>query len=182
MRESNGRPRAFNGNKSTGDHSYGVFQINMIGQLGADRRAKYGLSSNEDLFDPVTNAQIVFKMTAGGENWGSWNLGPNAYKGGNSPAYERWYREYPYQSSGMDDFKQPSIIENALAEMGKIAFPSPAILTGYVVISTWSDGAENWMVSFGDDSSPTWVHKGMIQHASDTWNTYDDFNAEDEDE
>lgn len=96
MRESNGRPRAFNGNKSTGDHSYGVFQINMIGQLGADRRAKYGLSSNEDLFDPVTNAQIVFKMTAGGENWGSWNLGPNAYKGGNSPAYERWYREYPY--------------------------------------------------------------------------------------
>jgi hypothetical protein len=82
----------------------------------------------------------------------------------------------------MDDFKQPSIIENALAEMGKIAFPSPAILTGYVVISTWSDGSENWMVSFGDDSSPTWVHKGMIQHASDTWGSYDNFNGEDEDE
>ena len=96
MRESNGRPRAFNGNTSTGDNSYGIFQINMIGNLGADRRAKYGLSSNEDLFDPVTNAEIAFKMTAGGENWGSWNLGANAYKGGNSPAYERWYREYPY--------------------------------------------------------------------------------------
>jgi hypothetical protein len=96
MRESNGRPRAFNGNKATGDHSFGIFQINMIGQLGVDRRAKFGLSSNEELFDPVKNAEITFKMTAGGKNWGSWNLGPNAYKGGNSPAYERWYREYPY--------------------------------------------------------------------------------------
>lgn len=96
MRESNGRPRAFNGNSSTGDNSYGIFQINMIGNLGVDRRAKYGLSCNEDLFDPVTNAQIAFKMTARGENWGSWNLGANAYKGGNSPAYERWYKQYPY--------------------------------------------------------------------------------------
>ena len=83
----------------------------------------------------------------------------------------------------MDDFKKPSIIENALAEMGKIAFPSPAILTGYVVISTWSDGKENWMVSFGDDSSPIWAHKGMIQHASDTWGIYDDdFEEEDDDD
>ena len=83
----------------------------------------------------------------------------------------------------MDDFKKPSIIENALAEMGKIAFPSPAILTGYVVISTWSDGKENWMVSFGDESSPIWAHKGMIQHASDTWGIYDDdFEEEDADD
>lgn len=81
----------------------------------------------------------------------------------------------------MDDFKKPSIIENALAEMGKIAFPSPAILTGWVVISTWSDGKENWMISLGDENSPTWVHKGMIQHASDTWGHYDDV-GEDEDE
>ena len=33
-KESNGRPLAFNGNTRTGDSSYGIFQINMIGGLG----------------------------------------------------------------------------------------------------------------------------------------------------
>ena len=32
-RESNGRPLAYNGNRKTGDNSYGLFQINMIGKL-----------------------------------------------------------------------------------------------------------------------------------------------------
>ena len=96
MRESNGRPRAFNGNSATGDKSYGIFQINMIGQLGVDRRAKFNLASNEELFDPVTNAEITYHMTNKGKDWGSWNHGVNAYKGGNSPAFDRWYREYPY--------------------------------------------------------------------------------------
>ena len=30
-KESSGRPLAFNGNTRTGDSSYGIFQINMIG-------------------------------------------------------------------------------------------------------------------------------------------------------
>ncbi|MFM7979883.1 MAG: hypothetical protein ACKPKO_11260, partial [Candidatus Fonsibacter sp.] len=36
--ESNGRPMAYNGNRSTGDSSYGIFQINMLGNLGIDRK------------------------------------------------------------------------------------------------------------------------------------------------
>ena len=35
-KESNGRPLAFNGNAKTGDSSYGVYQINMIGDLGPE--------------------------------------------------------------------------------------------------------------------------------------------------
>jgi septum formation inhibitor-activating ATPase MinD len=54
--ESNGRPLALNDNKSTGDKSYGIFQINMLGQLGAVRKEKFNLVSNKELFDPVTNA------------------------------------------------------------------------------------------------------------------------------
>jgi len=71
-RESNGRPRAFNGNKSTGDHSYGIFQINMIGDLGVARREKFNLKSNAELYDPVTNAQIAYHMSQGGKNWSAW--------------------------------------------------------------------------------------------------------------
>ncbi|NBX78016.1 hypothetical protein EBQ93_01485, partial [bacterium] len=52
--ESNGRPMALNDNKKTGDKSYGIFQINMLGSLGVDRSEKFELVSNKELFDPVT--------------------------------------------------------------------------------------------------------------------------------
>jgi hypothetical protein len=70
--ESNGRPLALNDNKSTGDKSYGIFQINMLGELGIDRKEKFELVSNKELFDPVTNAEITYYMTKGGKDWSSW--------------------------------------------------------------------------------------------------------------
>ena len=70
--ESNGRPLALNDNKSTGDKSYGIFQINMLGELGIDRLEKFDLVSNKELFDPVTNAEITYYMTKGGKDWSSW--------------------------------------------------------------------------------------------------------------
>ncbi len=72
MKESTGRPYAHNQNSNTGDNSYGLFQINMIGSLGPARREQFGLSSNEDLFNPLTNAAIAYSMSEGGTNWGPW--------------------------------------------------------------------------------------------------------------
>lgn len=86
--ESNGRPLAFNGNTKTGDSSYGVFQINMLGKLGSDRREKFDLDSNSDLFNPVKNAQIALHMTKGGEDWSSWSSL-------NGNRYLDWYNKYP---------------------------------------------------------------------------------------
>lgn len=71
-KESNGRPLAYNGNKKTGDNSYGIFQINMIGDLGPARLEKYGLNSNKELLNPVTNAEVAFRMSKGGEDWTAW--------------------------------------------------------------------------------------------------------------
>lgn len=71
--ESNGRPFAFNGNTKTGDSSYGIFQINMLGPLGSDRTERYDLDVYAELFSPVTNAQIVYRMTKGGTDWSSWS-------------------------------------------------------------------------------------------------------------
>lgn len=81
MRESNARPRAHNDNHRTSDNSYGIFQINMYGSLGADRRGRYNLEDNSELFDPVTNARIAFNMS-GGDDFGAWGVGKNAYKPG----------------------------------------------------------------------------------------------------
>lgn len=73
MAESTGNARAHNPNAATGDNSYGLFQINMIGAMGPERRKQYGLSRNEDLYDPLVNAKIAFKMSGGGKNWKPWS-------------------------------------------------------------------------------------------------------------
>jgi hypothetical protein len=70
--ESSGRPLAYNGNRNTGDSSYGIFQINMLGDLGIARKEKFDLRSNILLFDPVINAEITYYMTKGGTNWSAW--------------------------------------------------------------------------------------------------------------
>jgi cell wall-associated NlpC family hydrolase len=80
MRESGGDPRALNDNSNTGDLSYGLFQINMIGGLGPSRRQLYNLKSNDELLDPATNAKVAYRLSAGGKDFGAWGWGPNAYR------------------------------------------------------------------------------------------------------
>ena len=67
--ESTNRPMALNRSSSC----YGLFQINMTRSMGPDRRKKYGLDSNEDLFNPLINAQIAYQMSNGGSNWTAWS-------------------------------------------------------------------------------------------------------------
>jgi len=86
--ESNARPLAYNGNRNTGDSSYGIFQINMLGELGIDRKEKFELRSNILLFDPVVNAEITYHMTQGGEDWSSWS----SVKTG---AIKKWINKFP---------------------------------------------------------------------------------------
>jgi len=86
-KESNGRPLAFNGNHKTGDSSYGMFQINMIDTLGPDRRDKFDLDSNAELFNPVKNAEIAYYMSKGGEDWSSWK--------GITPKTRMWMNKFP---------------------------------------------------------------------------------------
>jgi hypothetical protein len=87
MKESTGRPRAHNDNPDTGDNSYGLFQINMIGDLGPARRDKFNLDSNEDLFDPVRNAEIAYFMSNKGKNWSSWH--------GITETTQQWMTKFP---------------------------------------------------------------------------------------
>ena len=95
-KESNGRPLAFNGNVKTGDNSYGIFQINMIGGLGVARRDKYELNSNKELFDPVVNAQIAYHMSNEGSNWSSWGVGKFPYNGNTEQSnFNLWITKFP---------------------------------------------------------------------------------------
>lgn len=74
VKESTLRPFAMN----RSSNCYGLFQINMSGSLGPNRREKYGIDSNEDLFDPLTNAKIAYQMSNGGKNWSAWSTETSA--------------------------------------------------------------------------------------------------------
>jgi len=67
--ESTNRPMSLN----RSSNCYGLFQINMSGSMGPNRRDKYNLKSNEDLYNPLISAQIAYQMSNGGKNWSAWS-------------------------------------------------------------------------------------------------------------
>jgi hypothetical protein len=67
--ESGWNPKAHNAVPP--DNSYGLWQINMLGSLGPDRRKRFGLKSNDDLFDPATNAKAAHGIFTG-SGWKAW--------------------------------------------------------------------------------------------------------------
>lgn len=91
MKESHGNALSYNGNRRTGDHSYGLFQINMIDGLGAERRAKLGLAYNAELLNPVVNAKSAYYMSKRGTNWSAW-------KGTRTQVVKYWLSKYPYKA------------------------------------------------------------------------------------
>lgn len=59
------------------DDSYGLWQINMLGGMGPERRRLFGISSNSQLFDPATNARaamIIYKQQ-GLRAWSTYSHG-----------------------------------------------------------------------------------------------------------
>lgn len=77
--ESGGNANAFNGNESTGDNSYGLWQINMLGDLGPERREQFGLASDFELFNPETNAKAAHRVFRdAGNSFRPWSVYKNA--------------------------------------------------------------------------------------------------------
>lgn len=78
MAESDGNTNAHN--KVPPDDSYGLWQINMIGTLGPARRRQFGITTNDQLFDPVTNAKAMKAVSSNGGNFNPWSTyGGTAY-------------------------------------------------------------------------------------------------------
>jgi hypothetical protein len=96
-KETNGRPLAHNGNRKTGDNSYGLFQINMIADLGVARREQFGLESNAELLNPVVNAQIAYHMSKGGKDWSAWK--------GMTPRTKEWLSQFPIDMKAIVEAK-----------------------------------------------------------------------------
>jgi hypothetical protein len=78
MAESGGNSNAHNAKPP--DNSYGLWQINMIGNLGPERRKQIGITSDDQLKDPVINAHAakLIKQSQGFSAWTVYKTG--AYK------------------------------------------------------------------------------------------------------
>jgi hypothetical protein len=78
--ESSGNPMAHNTNAATGDNSYGLMQINMLGGMGPERMKQFGLKSYNDLFNPEVNFKAARQLhqSSGFSPWSTYGSG--AYK------------------------------------------------------------------------------------------------------
>ena len=85
--ESGLNPRALNPDASTGDYSLGLFQINMLGKMGEERRRQFGLKANEELYDPRTNVRAA-KAIYDSQGLGAWSV-----TRGKNPAYKQYLPE-----------------------------------------------------------------------------------------
>jgi hypothetical protein len=82
-RESSWNPGALNPNAKTKDYSLGLMQINMLGNLEAERLKLFGLSSKDQLYDPLTNMKAAYALyqNRGGKltDWGGYKGKSDTY-------------------------------------------------------------------------------------------------------
>jgi hypothetical protein len=140
MAESGGNASAHN--TKPPDDSYGYWQINMLGDLGPARRKKYGLSSNEQLFDPATNARVMKGESGNGTNWYPWSTYSNG-------AYLKYMNNAVSDQSGTPGWlKIISPVTNLIPGGNVITSSADGIAAGVDAISKtarWVSNAENWI-------------------------------------
>jgi hypothetical protein len=78
--ESGGNPTAHNSKPP--DDSYGLWQINMLGAMGPARRKQFGITSNDQLYDPAINAKAAHSVFQS-QGWNGWST----YKSGKYKNY-----------------------------------------------------------------------------------------------
>jgi len=105
--ESGGIPGRHSDPSLKKDDSHGLFQINMLGALGPDRRKKYGLKSDDDLYNPEINARVAYEIYKGSNGFANaWvtSSGKLASKGKydkNGNALNGSMEDPAYDSSGV---------------------------------------------------------------------------------
>lgn len=100
------------------DDSYGIWQINMKGNMGPTRRQQFGIQNNEALYDPATNAKAAYQVWKE-QGFGAWSTYQHGdylkYLGtarqalsGDSSRTDNDVEESPQNSMGVPAQAQPS--------------------------------------------------------------------------
>ena len=128
--ESTNNTAAFNGKGR--DLSYGLFQINMKDDdpanlnMGKERRKWFGLKSNEELYDPLTNAKAAYKLWSSKE------------KQGKNKGFTHW-STYNEQLAGNPNLRTQNI--QGMEASGTIATPFENTGDSFALVQSMIDRA-----------------------------------------
>lgn len=126
MAESAGDPNAHN--PVPPDDSWGVWQINMIGALGASRRAEFGIKDNSELSNPVVNARAMSSISKQGANFNPWSTYTNK-------SYLKWMN-----NAVADQSKKPGFFDNIAEWMKNLPGKAEASVPGVSEAVAVADG------------------------------------------
>lgn len=87
MRESRAYPRVVSPKNSNGTQDHGLFQINDVHRASTDFT---------QIYDPVFNAQVAYRLSNGGSNFGAWGIGTSGWAGTlkrTSPTYWQFLQD-----------------------------------------------------------------------------------------
>lgn len=145
MAESQGNTHAHNGVGR--DDSYGLWQINMLGGMGPERRKRWGLTSNQQLFDPAVNARAMASISANGKHWRDWTTFTgfaNSYQRYIADASKAAGRVLTSKGSTNNTFL-PDIIETPVENAGNVASGVGDIAEGLRATTRWIGDRNNIM-------------------------------------
>lgn len=126
LAESGGNPTAHN--PVPPDNSYGLWQINML----AHTKKELGISKNEDLFDPSTNARAMAKISSRGTNWKPWTT----YTSGKYRFFLSGATATPVATStGVQTIAEKVTSPNFWSRIGEYALGFLLILIGLVLLA-----------------------------------------------
>lgn len=139
MAESGGDPGQVTNDSD--DLSYGLWQINMIGTLGPDRRKKYGLPNNNALLDPRRNAMVMADISQQGGNFSAWTT-----------YTDQKYKKFLKGQSVLDTLSPSNVADgisgtvgNVTDNVGDIAHSAGVLIDGVSKFSAWISDGKNWV-------------------------------------
>lgn len=138
MAESGGDPNAHNTNASTGDDSYGLWQINMKGDLGPERRKQFNILVDGQLIDPTQNAKAMASVSSKGGNFNAWTTYTTTDP---KKTYKRFLNN-PVAETGVD------YNQNILQQKTGVAIPAnplEGLLDAVGKTAHWVSDSKNWI-------------------------------------
>jgi hypothetical protein len=139
MAETGGTGNAGAHNPIPPDDSYGLWQINMIGAEGPQRRRQLGISSNTQLYDPATNARAMMLISNGGTNFTPWAT----YTSGR-------YQKYmpPGTATTLPSVEPAGILGDLTSPLQGLIGGGESVVHGFeglIKAGLWLSKASNWV-------------------------------------
>lgn len=138
--ESQRYTEAWNFTDTTGDRSYGLWQINLKGALKEARLLEYGLTDGSELYKPEVNARIMADLSKSGANWKPWGAYTSKRYEKNLPEARTAVAELNAELAGLPRPKPavtpPKVVEVALPWVSFAQVHSASVGAAGV----WSDG------------------------------------------